>query len=73
MPMTDAPVQDLPVELRLVGHRVRFRHDVTGQVKATCRAFPQMLVRDDHFEGAVRKAQNKVRQLMAARLVEARS
>lgn len=71
--MTETLVQDLPIELRLVGHQVQFRHDVTGQVKATCRAFPHMLVRDDNFEEAVRKAQKKVRQLMATRLAEARS
>lgn len=71
--MTEALAQDLPVELRLVGHRVQFRLDVTGQVKATCRAFPHMLVRDDHFEEAVRRAQKKLRQIMAVRLVEPRS
>ena len=66
--MNDALAEDLPVELRLVGHRVQFRLDVTGRVKATCRAFPQMLIREDAFDDAVRSARTRVRQLTALRL-----
>lgn len=70
--MNDALAQELPVELRLVGHRVQFRLDVTGRVKATCRAFPQMLVREDTFDDAVRSARHRVRQLIASRLAKHR-
>lgn len=68
--MNEALAQDLPVEIRLVGHNVQFRLDVTGKVKATCRAFPQMLVREDDFDAAVRSARVRVwvRQLTAMRL-----
>lgn len=68
--MTQVLDQELPLELRLSGHRVRFKRDVTGRVKATCRAFPQMLVRDDQFDDVVRKARKRIRQLMAARIAE---
>ena len=70
--MNDALAEDLPVELRLVGHRVQFRLDVTGRVKATCRAFPQMLVREEGFDDAVRSARTRVRQLTALRLASHR-
>ena len=66
--MNDALAEDLPVELSLVGHRVQFRLYVIGRVKATCRAFPQRLVREEGFDDAVRSARTRVRQLTALRL-----
>lgn len=66
--MNDALAEELPVELRLVGHRVQFRPDVTERIKATCRAFPQMLIREEDFDDAVRSARQRVRQLTASRL-----
>lgn len=68
--MQDELDGDLPVELRLHGHRVRFKLDVTGRVKATCRTFPDMLVRHDDFRGAVRQARIEVLRLTAARITE---
>jgi hypothetical protein len=70
--MSDALAEDLPIELRLVGHRVQFRLDVTGRVKATCRAFLQMLIREDGFDDAVRSARGQVRQLTALPLARHR-
>ena len=62
--------RDLPVDIRLHGHIVQFKVDVTGRVKATCRAFPEMLVRHDDFRGAMREARKEVTRLTAARIAE---
>ena len=66
--MQDELSHDLPIELRLHGHRVQIRLDVTGRVKATCRAFPDMLVRHDDFRGAVRQARVEVLRRTAAQM-----
>ena len=68
--MQDELSRDLPVELRLHGHRVQFRLDVTGRVKATCRTFPTMLIRHEDLKGAMRNARKEVLRLTASRMAK---
>ena len=61
--MRDQWSHDTPFEVRLHGHMVKFEMDVTRRLKATCRAFPDMLVSHNNFAYAVRLARSEILRL----------
>ena len=68
LPAQDLEMEDLPREVKLYDYRVRFATDVTGKVKVTCRAFPQMMIREDDLNVAIANTRSRMRQLIAVRM-----
>jgi hypothetical protein len=72
--VTDEPIALveplLPLEMWLLGYRVRFATDVTGKVKVTSRSFPQMLIRENGFDDAVAVARKRIRGLAGTRMLQ---